>query len=58
MKNGEWRDYIELDKTEITTIENAKSIGTALHLDKTIEDRLSFYYQTYTGNNGIKKMYI
>ena len=39
MKNGEWRGYIDLDSTEITTREHAETIGTALQLDDAIVDR-------------------
>ena len=30
MKNGKWRDYIDLDETKITTREPGETIGTVL----------------------------
>ena len=56
MKNGEWRNYIDLDDTQVTIREHAEIIGKLFQLDSAIVDRLSFYYQSYMGDKGIRKI--
>ena len=39
-------------------VHDAVTIGIAFQLEDAVVDHLSFYYQTYTGDKGLKKMYI